>query len=167
MGSINISPKAVAHQILRRASQSGYRIRVKASDSTKICIHASREDPGLLEEIKGNRDAILDILLSAGREGRLTPTGELPPVPTADEYDARLKKGMDWLVVAWAALNKEGGEKNTELSKAFERNLHAWRDVEEEKLKLYKHVTCPMGGCDSASQPVQCDVCTNNKTNGV
>jgi hypothetical protein len=63
---------------------------------------------------------------------------------------------MDWLLEAWGRIPDDT---TPALIAAFDRNLHAWRDLEEEMHRLYPDWNgCPIGGCVN-EQPVVCDAC--------
>lgn len=131
-------------QVIINARKAGFRLRLDPNDDSKLLINGPKDKPQVLDDIRDHRKYVLDALRN--------------PLKVSS-YVKRLRKGMSWLIQAYTKLDT-GPPK---LAETFVRNLHAWRDVEIEKQKLFpEHNTCPMGGCDweSGRQPIRCDVCT-------
>jgi len=131
-------------QVVINARKAGFRLRLDPNDDSKLLINGPKDKPQVLDDIRDHRKYVLDALRN--------------PLKVSS-YVKRLRKGMSWLIQAYTKLDT-GPPK---LAETFVRNLHAWRDVEIEKQKLFpEHNTCPMGGCDweSGRQPIRCDVCT-------
>ena len=131
-------------QVVINARKAGFRLRLDPNDDSKLLINGPKDKPQVLDDIRANQKYLVDALRN--------------PLKVSS-YVKRLRKGMSWLIQAYTKLDT-GPPK---LAETFVRNLHAWRDVEIEKQKLFpEHNTCPMGGCDweSGRQPIRCDVCT-------
>ena len=131
-------------QVIINARKAGFRLRLDPNDDSKLLINGPKDKPQVLDDIRANQKYLVDALRN--------------PLKVSS-YVKRLRKGMSWLIQAYTKLDT-GPPK---LAETFVRNLHAWRDVEIEKQKLFpEHNTCPMGGCDweSGRQPIRCDVCT-------
>ena len=131
-------------QVIINARKAGFRLRLDPNDDSKLLINGPKDKPQVLDDIRDHRKYVLDALRN--------------PLKVSS-YVKRLRKGMSWLIQAYTKLDT-GPPK---LAETFVRNLHASRDVEIEKQKLFpEHNTCPMGGCDweSGRQPIRCDVCT-------
>ena len=134
----------VRWQVIINARKAGFRLRLDPNDDSKLLINGPKDKPQVLDDIRANQKYLVDALRN--------------PLKVSS-YVKRLRKGMSWLIQAYTKLDT-GPPK---LAETFVRNLHAWRDVEIEKQKLFpEHNTCPMGGCDweSGRQPIRCDVCT-------
>lgn len=128
-----------AIEILRRATDAGFSVGIADG---KLAVTGPTNQPAIIDEIKDHRDAIIEALSA--------------PPKGSEHYTDRLRRGMDWLLEAWGRLPDDT---TPALIAAFDRNLHAWRDLEEEMHRLYPDWDeCPIGGCVN-EQPVMCDAC--------
>ena len=129
-----------AIEVLRRATDAGFTVGIADG---KLAVTGPTDQPGIIDDIKHNRDAIIEALSA-------------PPAHYAD----RLRRGMDWLLEAWGRIPDDT---TPALIAAFDRNLHAWRDLEEEMHRLYPYFNgCPIGDCVN-DQPVKCDACADRR----
>ena len=128
-----------AIEILRRATDAGFSVGITDG---KLAVTGPTNQPAIIDEIKDHRDAIIEALSA--------------PPKGSEHYTDRLRRGMDWLLEAWGRLPDDT---TPALIAAFDRNLHAWRDLEEEMHRLYPDWDeCPICGCVN-EQPVMCDAC--------
>ena len=108
----------------------------------------------------------LRLIHAAKKTGAIITNSEALSTPPkgSEHYTDRLRRGMDWLLEAWGRMPDDT---TPALNTAFDRNLHAWRDLEEEMYLLYPEWRgCPIGNCVN-EQPVMCESCSSTSRNQI